>query len=196
MPTYLSPGVYVEEVEAGSRPIEGVGTAVAAFVGLAAKGPVNAPTLVTNWGQFTSAFGDFVEGSYLAHAVYGYFQNGGGAAYIVRVGADGEAAEGGARGELAAGADARLGGYVIKALDAGAAGNNITVEVADPGEGSSEDMFKLIIKRDGLPRPLRFPYHSRAMPRREAKRYRKRPSLRLALGTPLRLCSFGEGGDA
>ena len=39
MPNYLSPGVYVEEVEAGSRPIEGVGTAVAAFVGLAAHGP-------------------------------------------------------------------------------------------------------------------------------------------------------------
>ena len=40
MPPYLSPGVYVEEVEAGSRPIEGVGTAVAAFVGLAARGQV------------------------------------------------------------------------------------------------------------------------------------------------------------
>ncbi len=51
MPTYLSPGVYVEEVEAGSRPIEGVGTAVAAFVGLAEKGPANTPTLVSNWTQ-------------------------------------------------------------------------------------------------------------------------------------------------
>ena len=89
MPNYLSPGVYVEEVEAGSRPIEGVGTAVAAFVGLAARGPANKPTLVTNWSQFTSTFGDFIEGSYLAHAVYGYFLNGGGAAYVVRVGADG-----------------------------------------------------------------------------------------------------------
>src|SRR6188768_4301805 len=69
MPNYLSPGVYVEEVEAGSRPIEGVGTAVAAFVGLAAKGPTNAPTLVTNWAQFVNTFGDFMEGSYLAHAV-------------------------------------------------------------------------------------------------------------------------------
>ena len=39
--TYLSPGVYVEEAAAGSRPIEGVGTAVAAFIGLAEKGPVN-----------------------------------------------------------------------------------------------------------------------------------------------------------
>ena len=78
MPTYLSPGVYVEEVEAGSRPIEGVGTAVAAFVGLTAKGPLNSPTLVTNWSQFKQTFGDFVEGSYLAHAVYGFFMNGGG----------------------------------------------------------------------------------------------------------------------
>ena len=42
MPTYLSPGVYVEEVSSGSRPIEGVGTAVAAFVGFAEKGPANA----------------------------------------------------------------------------------------------------------------------------------------------------------
>src|SRR5512142_1307373 len=89
MPTYLSPGVYVEEVQSGSRPIEGVGTAVAAFVGLAAKGPFNEPRLLTNWGQFTATYGEFVESSYLAHAVYGYFLNGGGACYVVRVGADG-----------------------------------------------------------------------------------------------------------
>src|ERR671936_1304276 len=81
MPNYLSPGVYVEEVEAGSRPIEGVGTATAAFVGLAEKGPVNTPTLVTNWSQFAQAFGGFIEGSYLAHSVYGYFLNGGGSAH-------------------------------------------------------------------------------------------------------------------
>ena len=91
MPNYLSPGVYVEEVEAGSRPIEGVGTATAAFVGLAEKGPVNAPTLVTNWSQFAQTFGGFLEGSYLAHSVYGYFLNGGGSAYIVRIGANGHA---------------------------------------------------------------------------------------------------------
>jgi hypothetical protein len=33
--TKLARGVYVEEVSSGSRPIEAVGTAVAAFVGLA-----------------------------------------------------------------------------------------------------------------------------------------------------------------
>ena len=91
MPNYLSPGVYVEEVQAGSRPIEGVGTAVGAFVGLAQRGPFNTPTLVSNWSQFTSTFGEFVTGTYLAHAVYGYFMNGGGNCYVVRIGQDGSA---------------------------------------------------------------------------------------------------------
>ena len=43
MPTYLTPGVYVEEVPSASKPIEGVGTSIAAFVGLAPGGPVNVP---------------------------------------------------------------------------------------------------------------------------------------------------------
>ena len=80
MPNYLSPGVYVEELESASRPIEGVGTAVAAFVGLAADGPLHDPVLVTNWTQYTSTFGEPVAGTYLGHAVYGYFLNGGGQA--------------------------------------------------------------------------------------------------------------------
>ncbi len=87
MPTYLSPGVYMEEVSSGSKPIEGVGTAVAAFVGFAEQGPINTPTLVTNWTQFVNNFGGFIEGSHLAHSVYAYFLNGGGVAYVVRIGA-------------------------------------------------------------------------------------------------------------
>ena len=43
--TYLSPGVYVEEVPSGSRPIEGVGTAIAAWVGLSEQGPFSEPAL-------------------------------------------------------------------------------------------------------------------------------------------------------
>ena len=152
MPTYLSPGVYVEEVEAGSRPIEGVGTAVAAFVGLAAQGPYNTPTLVTNWNQFTQTFGEFVEGSYLAHSVYGYFLNGGGACYIVRIGGD-EATNGKAGGakkkELPEGSQATLGGYRVSALDTGAGNTgNITVQVSDTAaENAPEGSFKLVVKR-------------------------------------------------
>ena len=86
MPTYLSPGVYVEEVDSGSRPIEGVGTAVAAFVGLAEKGPFNQPTLVSNWTQFTRRSAVLVDGACLAQSVFAYFQNGGGNCYIVRIG--------------------------------------------------------------------------------------------------------------
>jgi phage tail sheath protein FI len=140
MPNYLSPGVYVEEVEAGSRPIEGVGTAVAAFVGLAAKGPTNAPTLVTNWAQFVSNFGDFMEGSYLAHAVYGFFLNGGGSAYVVRIG--GDAPMPSARAEIATQKDDKLSGYRVTALEPGPGGNQITVEVLESTQ-PTEDTFNL-----------------------------------------------------
>ncbi|MFN5989299.1 MAG: hypothetical protein ACK47Q_07665, partial [Dolichospermum sp.] len=34
MPTYLSPGVYVEEVSSGSAPIAGAGTSVAGFIAI------------------------------------------------------------------------------------------------------------------------------------------------------------------
>ncbi len=157
MPTYLSPGVYVEETQAGARPIEGVGTAVAAFVGLASAGPFNTPTLVTNWSQFTRSFGDFVDGSYLHHAVYGYFQNGGGACYIVRIGGNG-AVPPTAKAELTAttggtagGAAANVGAFRVQALAEGADGNDISVEIADAtAEGAAEDAFKLVVRRGGV----------------------------------------------
>ncbi|NWF29739.1 phage tail sheath family protein [Streptomyces sp. PKU-EA00015] len=157
MPSYKSPGVYVEEVEAGSRPIEGVGTAVAAFVGLAADGPYHTPTLVTNWSQFTSTFGDFIEGSYLAHAVYAYFLNGGGTCYVVRIGGDGgppaqesrpaaAAAKRGKTGALPAGPRTALGKFQVAALEG--TGEQIAVEVADAkGEAPAEDAFTLNVKR-------------------------------------------------
>jgi phage tail sheath protein FI len=148
MPNYLSPGVYVEEVEAGSRPIEGVGTAVAAFVGLATRGPANTPTLVTNWNQFTATFGEFIEGSYLAHAVYGYFLNGGGAAYVVRVGADGVMPT--ASAELPSAADKGKPAFRVAALESGPSGNDLTVEVEAPAD-APEGTFKLVVKQGGKP---------------------------------------------
>jgi len=145
MPQYLSPGVYVEEVPSGSQPIEGVGTAVAAFVGLSEKGPFNDPTLVTNWTQYTNVFGDFVEGTYLSHAVYGFFQNGGGTAYVVRIGQEG-GAQPKARAELPSAAQAGLPGVRVQAASEGPAGNSLSVEVSDATE-VAEDTFKLTVKR-------------------------------------------------
>src|SRR5438270_368029 len=94
MPEYLSPGVYIQEVDSGPRPIEGVGTACAAFVGLAPAGPTNQPVLVTNWSQYVETFGALEDGGrrnphlpggFLSHAVHGYFLNGGGRCYVTRV---------------------------------------------------------------------------------------------------------------
>jgi phage tail sheath protein FI len=162
VPTYQSPGVYVEEVSSGSRPIEGVGTAVCAFVGFTERGTPNQPTLVTNWTQYTKAFGGFVEGAYLPQSVYGYFLNGGGAAYVVRVGAaDGEtghestngssngaaaALGSAAQGELLAAGDGDRPALRARALTPGEAGNELSIEVADASE-SGDDLFKLIVRQ-------------------------------------------------
>jgi phage tail sheath protein FI len=145
MPNYLSPGVYVEEVQAASRPIEGAGTAVAAFVGLAQRGPANTPVMVTNWSQFVASFGDFMEGSYLAHSVYGFFLNGGTTAYIVRIGAEGAGAPS-ARLELPSSADAAQAAFRVVALESGGDGNEIKVEVGEPSE-PGEGVFKLTVTR-------------------------------------------------
>lgn len=147
MPSYLSPGVYVEEIESGSRPIEGVGTSVAAFIGFAQKGPFNEPTLITNWSQFVSTFGDFVEDTYLASAVYGFFTNGGAICYVVRIGGS-ETTALAEPGLEKTGPQAQLGPYPVELLP-GTTGE-ITVEVVDPeGEDPPGDVFSLLVKRDG-----------------------------------------------
>jgi hypothetical protein len=85
--SYLSPGVYVEEVDRGSKPIEAVGTNTVGFLGESAKGPVNESVLITNWSQFVKTFGDFKDCSVaMAHAVYGFFNNGGSRCFVVNVG--------------------------------------------------------------------------------------------------------------
>jgi uncharacterized protein len=156
MPTYLTPGVYVEEVPSTSKPIEGVGTSIAAFVGLAPGGPVNTPIRISNWTQFAKIFGDpaepdngpFMEGAYLAHSVYGFFQNGGSVCWVVRVGAP---ENGGARpvAALPAAADKAVETFRAQALE----GVDGTVKVqlseepsTESGEGKPGDAtYKLVV---------------------------------------------------
>jgi uncharacterized protein len=169
MPNYRSPGVYVEEVRSGSRPIEGVGTATAAFIGITADGPFNEPVKVSNWGQYVRTFGEWADGAYLPHAVYQYFNNQGGAAYIIRVGENGAAEPQRARAELTSAVRAGLGVYRVEAKEAGAAGDGITVRVesrngrpaleaggahsapdgggGEQAAGHDDDTFTLVVKR-------------------------------------------------
>lgn len=103
MAEYLAPGVYVEEVPSAVKPIAGVGTSTAGFVGIAADIPsanmpakpgggsytqaaALSPQPVNNWEEFKKKFGDFsTANQYLAHAVYGFFNNGGTRCWVIRV---------------------------------------------------------------------------------------------------------------
>src|SRR5581483_3920956 len=97
MPDYLSPGVYIQELE-GPAPINGVSTSIAAFVGMAERGPVNVPILCASPSDYTRWFGglmtptDFADPAdtkrahcYLPYAVAGFFNNSGQIAYVTRV---------------------------------------------------------------------------------------------------------------
>jgi phage tail sheath protein FI len=81
---YRTPGVYVEWLDSNAQQLEIGRTDVAGFVGLAERGPVQAPTKIESAQQFWTTFGDPIPGAYLAQAVEGFFANGGRACWIVR----------------------------------------------------------------------------------------------------------------
>src|SRR5262245_55448429 len=114
MADYSAPGVYVVEVPSAVKPIAGVSTSTAGFIGRVADTvempprpvPPGAPGaryqlaeagkayLLTNWEQWKNTFGDFTkadgsanDNNLLAHAVYGFFNNGGTRCWVVRIAA-------------------------------------------------------------------------------------------------------------
>lgn len=85
MVTHRAPGVYIEEVSYRPRPIEGVGTTTAGFVGLTERGPIR-PHLVTSPAEYRRWFGgDAGTDAYLPYAARGFFENGGRRLYVARV---------------------------------------------------------------------------------------------------------------
>ncbi len=150
MPEYKSPGVYIEEVQRGTRPIEAVGTSMAAFVGVTAEASikridprtgdrvpvesvVNKPTLVSNWTQFTNIFGDFVAGAYLPDAVYGYFANGGGPCYVVSLRALKESTEGIAPASVTIPTKGRGNSFKVTAKTPGPSDLTVTIKAGEEG---------------------------------------------------------------
>ena len=132
MPEYLAPGVYVEEVDTGNKPIEGVSTSTAGFVGRTVRGPSRGlPELVTSFGEFRRIFGGYLTLgtppnalNFLPHAVEGFFSNGGKRAYVLRV-----LPPAGGAGSATAASTITAGGIVTRlAADApGAAANKLTL---------------------------------------------------------------------
>lgn len=92
MPNYTAPGVYIEEVSTGPRPIEAVGTSVAGFIGQApwSGGAIDQMVWCDNWSQFRRAFAPEDEAGLqstpLSHAVFGFFLNGGTRCAVVNTG--------------------------------------------------------------------------------------------------------------
>jgi phage tail sheath protein FI len=126
MPEYLHPGVYLEEIERGPRPIEGVPTSTSAFLGETERGPLR-PTLVTGYRDYTRWFGGvFQRGCYMPYAAAGFFENGGKRLYVSRIAA---------KDSVAALADLG-GGLTATAVGPGAWGNGVWVRVL---EGSTKD---------------------------------------------------------
>lgn len=87
MSRYLTPGVYYEWVDEGQKAIAPIRTDIAAFAGIAQRGPLQTPTRVISWQQFQSIFGGFIPNGYLAYAAKMFFENGGRECYILRVAA-------------------------------------------------------------------------------------------------------------
>ena len=86
MPAALTyPGVYIQEVPSGVRTITGVATSITAFVGRAAAGPTNAPTMLTSFADYERQFGGLDVASPMSYAVRDFYLNGGTQALIVRV---------------------------------------------------------------------------------------------------------------
>src|SRR3954464_12145885 len=87
MPEYLAPGVYVEEIDVGTKPIEGVATSNLGIIGPTERGPTEV-RLVTSWLEFERLYGTtggLATGSHMPHAVLGYFDNGGRRCFVARV---------------------------------------------------------------------------------------------------------------
>ena len=136
MAEYLSPGVYMEEVESGAKTIEGISTSTAGFVGLAVRGKVKGtPELVTSFAEYQRKYGGYLSESaygeyrYLPYAVEQFFQNGGSRCYVMRV----------------APADARVASKEtankklrIEAKDPGSWGNDVVVTFAKSSRSKTQ----------------------------------------------------------
>lgn len=158
MPTYLTPGVYVEEVPSGAKPIEAVATSVAAFIGVAERGPINKPVSITKPDDFEESFGGYLppgtdsesilggetkQQSYLAHAVTQFFNHGGSRCYVVRIAKNAVSANSSDTGLLA---DVKAAYEEAKAKDPSSPGE----EVSNPGQWANDhyDVFVTESKSD------------------------------------------------
>lgn len=142
----LSPGVYIEEVPGGARPIAGVATAITAFVGAANKGPAGEANLIGKQDDYSAEYGAIAsEDDAMGLAVQAFYMNGGGAAYICRLaGAGSEAASTTVQGQGPVGGPVPVDPVLaINASSVGTWGNDVYIQTVKPDQDSL--IFDLLI---------------------------------------------------
>jgi phage tail sheath protein FI len=135
MSTPLEQRASAEETAWRSTPIEGAKSSVAAFVGLAAGGPVMRPIRTSSWTQFARIYSDahetgrgpFMPSPYMAYAVRGFFENGGRLCWIVRVGHESKPLQGSDRDVEGDSSNAKLSAAFREGLGRLSAIDEITI---------------------------------------------------------------------
>jgi phage tail sheath protein FI len=168
MPATLTyPGVYIQEIPSGSRTITGVATAVAAFVGRAARGPVDEPVAITSLAQYERTFGALTRDAGMGYAVRDYYLNGGRQAVIVRLAADAVAAQVNVN-EL----------VTLEASGPGTWGNALQVEV----EHATDPEASLVATQQGVAADQLFHLTVREGPREDPQQSETYPNVTLGDG--------------
>ncbi len=138
------PGVYVEEVSSGVRPIEAAGTSTAAFFGVAERGPIGQVKKIFNFTEFQTIYGGFLNGYFLAHAVFQFFNNGGTQCYVGRVASGADTATVTIRDRGAAAQNS----MTLSAKSSGAWGNKFMVIVDSASADDPANDFNLTVYQD------------------------------------------------
>jgi phage tail sheath protein FI len=141
------PGVYVEEVPSGVRPIAAVSTSVAGFIGVAEKGPINEAVKVFNFTEYQNRYGGFLPHAYLSHAVFQFFNNGGTQCYVVRVAGANTAT---ANIVLKDRGTTAQNSLTISASSPGASGNSLAVLITDGANDPGNEFNLLVFDQDAL----------------------------------------------
>ncbi len=126
MRVYDTPGVYYERRDTSGGGVNTLRSDIAAFVGIAERGPVGLPVPIESWKQFQAHFGGFTGSGYLAYVVRAFFENGGRRCWVVRVGSEVTAAA-----SLRVRDKSGLNGWRIEASSAGVWGNDLEVRLRE-----------------------------------------------------------------
>lgn len=152
--SFLSPGTYPQETDY-SFYVKAISTSACGMIGVAERGPINTPTLVTSWEQFLRKFGGYITSGYLAYAARGFFDNGGSVLWVNRIAHYTDITDKSTLTAVKATytikdrATPSVNTLQVDALTEGKWGEGMSIVIAD-GTLNSGTEFNLTVKEDGV----------------------------------------------